>query len=79
MLRKLYKHSAGLSASVDAGRSISTAIRALSTAPAMQLVIKAHEGESKVKTITLDVCSSDTVESVKSKLQETEGKICLFL
>ena len=40
----------------------------------MQLVIKAHEGDTPEKTVLLDVQSSDTVESVKSKIQTTEGE-----
>ena len=39
---------------------------------AMKLVIKAHEGETE-KTVVLDVEKTDTVESVKSKLQDLEG------
>lgn len=40
----------------------------------MQLVIKAHADE-EVKTITLKVQSTDTVGSVKQKIQEAEGQL----
>lgn len=39
----------------------------------MQLVIKAHAGDTEEKTITLDVQSTDTVDSVKQKIQKLEG------
>ena len=40
---------------------------------AMQLVIKAHAGDSEEKTITLNVQSSDSVDSVKQQIQEKAG------
>ena len=40
----------------------------------MRLIIKAHEGDNE-KTVSLNVHGSDTVESVKSKLQELEGDV----
>ena len=52
-----------------------TFTRALSTpANPVRLVIKAHGG-SDVKTVKLDVNSTDTVESVKSKIQDAAGTL----
>ena len=75
MLRVLGRHGGALKAS-----SLGTHagfLRTASASSALRLNIQAHDGDKPPKSIDLNVQGTDTVDSVKSKLQELEG-VCLM-